>query len=96
MPFGSSVSVVLGCCFACCFSASVVAQVPERHEHPTSASGVGLGEVRFANSGNAAAQEPFLRGLALLHSFEYDEAAEAFRAAQPRIPASPWPSGEKR
>src|SRR5215217_8644653 len=30
-----------------------------------------VGEVSFANSGSPAAQEPFLRGLALLHNFEY-------------------------
>jgi hypothetical protein len=41
-----------------------------------------VGEVAFANSGSAAAQEPFLRGLALLHNFEYDDAAEQFRRAQ--------------
>jgi hypothetical protein len=35
----------------------------------------GLGQVSFANSGAAAAQPSFLRGLALLHSFEYEEAA---------------------
>jgi hypothetical protein len=40
------------------------------------------GEVSFANSGAAAAQEPFLRGLALLHDFEYETAAEQFRKAQ--------------
>ncbi len=36
----------------------------------------------FANSGAAAAQETFLRGLALLHNFEYPDAAEQFREAQ--------------
>lgn len=41
-----------------------------------------VGEVSFANSGAPAAQEPFLRGLALLHNFEYDDAAEQFRKAQ--------------
>jgi hypothetical protein len=41
-----------------------------------------VGEVSFANSGSAAAQEPFLRGLALLHNFEYPDAAEQFRKAQ--------------
>src|SRR5206468_3802828 len=30
-----------------------------------------LGRVSFANSGKAAAQTDFLRGLALLHNFEY-------------------------
>ncbi len=40
-----------------------------------------LGQTSFANSGAAAAQEPFLRGLLLLHSFEYDDAREAFQEA---------------
>jgi tetratricopeptide (TPR) repeat protein len=47
----------------------------------------GLGSVSFPNSGARPAQRPFLRGLALLHSFEYDDAAEAFREAQ-RIDSS--------
>lgn len=42
----------------------------------------GAGEVSFANSGAPAAQEPFLRGLALLHDFEYSDAAAEFRKAQ--------------
>jgi tetratricopeptide (TPR) repeat protein len=42
----------------------------------------GLGVVSFPNSGARRAQASFLRGLALLHSFEYDDAAEAFREAQ--------------
>ena len=41
-----------------------------------------LGAVSFPNSGAEEAQGVFLDGLALLHSFEYEEAAEAFRAAQ--------------
>ncbi|HEV8580281.1 MAG TPA: hypothetical protein VGX68_14535 [Thermoanaerobaculia bacterium] len=41
-----------------------------------------VGEVLFANSGSPAAQGPFLRGLALLHNFEYLSAAEQFRKAQ--------------
>ncbi len=41
-----------------------------------------VGEVSFANSGAAAAQPTFLRGLAQLHNFEYDSAAELFREAQ--------------
>jgi tetratricopeptide (TPR) repeat protein len=45
-----------------------------------------LGEVAFANSGAAAAQSAFLRGLALLHDFEYSPAAEAFRQAQAADP----------
>ena len=42
--------------------------------------------LRFENSGAATAQEPFLRGLALLHNFEYPRAAEAFRQAQAADP----------
>ncbi len=45
-----------------------------------------LGQVAFPNSGAPAAQEPFLRGVAALHSFWYDEAAKAFREAQKADP----------
>lgn len=41
-----------------------------------------VGDVSFANSGSAEAQPAFLRGLALLHNFEYPDAADAFREAQ--------------
>ena len=50
---------------------------------PASAS---YGTVRFANSGNAAAQASFGRGLAQLHNFEYDTAAAFFREAQAADP----------
>ncbi len=64
------------------------AQVTDRHTHRAGTTHAGsLGDVSFENSGGAAAQEPFLRGLALLHSFEYEEAAEAFLAAQTADPA---------
>ncbi|PYQ63020.1 MAG: hypothetical protein DMF53_11485, partial [Acidobacteria bacterium] len=42
----------------------------------------GVGEVSFANSGSPAAQASFLRGLALLHNFEYEDAAAEFHKAQ--------------
>ena len=41
-----------------------------------------LGTVRFPSSGARAAQAPFLRGVLLLHSFEYRPALAAFREAQ--------------
>jgi tetratricopeptide (TPR) repeat protein len=41
-----------------------------------------LGTIVFPNSGSRDAQAPFLRGIALLHSFEYLAAAAAFREAQ--------------
>ncbi len=41
-----------------------------------------LGRISFPNSGAAAAQAAFIRGVLLLHSFEYDDAIAAFREAQ--------------
>src|SRR5207248_6772689 len=46
----------------------------------------GYGEVAFNNSGPAAAQSDFLLGLAQLHNFEYDDAAEHFRKGQQIAP----------
>jgi tetratricopeptide (TPR) repeat protein len=50
-----------------------------------------LGTVVFPNSGSAVAQGPFLRGVALLHSFEYTEAAESFQQAEKIDKAFPLP-----
>jgi tetratricopeptide (TPR) repeat protein len=44
-------------------------------------TGGALGEVDFPTSGSKAAQPAFLRGVAALHSFWYEEALEAFREA---------------
>jgi tetratricopeptide (TPR) repeat protein len=41
-----------------------------------------LGRISFPTSGAPAAQPHFIRGVLLLHSFEYDDAAEAFRQAR--------------
>ena len=41
-----------------------------------------LGRISFPNSGSPAAQAPFIRGVLLLHSFEYDDAIEAFKETQ--------------
>jgi len=41
-----------------------------------------LGSVQFPTSGSAAAQPHFIRGVLYLHSFEYADAARAFREAQ--------------
>lgn len=46
-----------------------------------------LGRVAFVNSGSEEAQEPFQQGVAALHSFFYDEAADLFREAQRRDPS---------
>ncbi len=48
---------------------------------PTLAQDSQLGRVEFQTSGSPAAQANFLRGLAALHSFWYEEALEAFREA---------------
>lgn len=45
-----------------------------------------LGTIDFPTSGSEAARESFERGVLLLHSFEYDPAAAAFRAAQQEDP----------
>jgi tetratricopeptide (TPR) repeat protein len=42
----------------------------------------GLGQIDFPNSGSPAAQEAFIKGVLLLHSFEYEDAREAFQEAQ--------------
>lgn len=41
-----------------------------------------LGSIAFPTSGAPAAQEAFLTGVKALHSFQFDEAAVAFQAAQ--------------
>ena len=45
-----------------------------------------LGTISFPNSGAPTAQPAFIRGVLLLHSFEYDEAIDAFRLAQKADP----------
>ena len=54
------------------------------HSHSRMTDTTSFGTADFPNSGRPAAQASFRRGLALLHSFEYDEAAAAFRDAQRR------------
>ena len=46
-----------------------------------------LGRVVFPNSGSAAAQADFIRGVAWLHSFMYEDAIDAFRAAEKLDPS---------
>ena len=45
-----------------------------------------LGTITFPTSGTAAAQPAFLEGVKALHSFQFDEAADAFRRAQKADP----------
>src|SRR6187402_1762584 len=46
-----------------------------------------VGRISFPNSGSPAAQADFLRGVAWLHSFGYEDAIDAFRAAQKMDPS---------
>lgn len=65
------------------FSSPTMAQ---QHVHTPDPAAVttngGLGEISFPNSGAPGAQADFLRGLLLLHSFEFESARQAFLAAQ--------------
>ncbi len=45
-----------------------------------------LGEIHFANSGAPTAQADFLRGVLLLHSFEFTSARHAFQMAEQKDP----------
>src|SRR6185312_6710968 len=60
----------------------------ESHAHHAPAR---LGTVVFPNSGASAAQASFLRGIALLHSFVYDDAASAFQDAERADPSFALP-----
>ncbi len=53
---------------------------------PSTLSSQTLGKIDFPNSGNPAAQAPFLKGVLLLHSFEYEDAAASFKQAQQADP----------
>lgn len=46
-----------------------------------------LGRIDFPTSGSAAAQPHFIKGVLLLHSFEFEDAAEAFAEARKADPA---------
>jgi tetratricopeptide (TPR) repeat protein len=52
----------------------------------SSATAQTLGTITFPNSGKPEVQAPFLRGMLLLHSFEYEDAAAAFREARKADP----------
>jgi tetratricopeptide (TPR) repeat protein len=53
----------------------------------TSVQSQELGSIEFPTSGAPAAQALFIKGVLLMHSFEYDEAREAFVEAQKSDPA---------
>ena len=82
-PLGAVWSVIFSIAvFTPATPANLTAQTIEPpHVHQ---AGEKLGTVSFPNSGAAEAQPDFLRGLALLHNFEYGDAARAFRSAEQR------------
>jgi hypothetical protein len=58
--------------------------MPQEVQHATQEK---LGEVHFATSCSAAAQDEFNRGVALLHSFQFSSAIEEFNAVLGQDPA---------
>src|SRR6266481_4465890 len=61
-------------------------KVFSEQEHGSHGAKGPLGTVEFPVSCSAGAQESFTRGVALLHSFTYEESEEAFRDAAARDP----------
>ena len=54
-----------------------------------------IGDIHFPNSGSEKAQPSFLRGVAALHNFWFDEAADEFKNAQeidPNFALAYWAS----
>jgi tetratricopeptide (TPR) repeat protein len=63
------------------FAMQFAAQSHAAHD-PARSGTVDLGVIEFPNSGAAEAQNAFINGVLLLHSFEYDAARKAFVEAQ--------------
>ena len=65
-------------------SALAVSSAAQHHEETpaTLPAEMALGEIHFPSSGSAAAQPHFLRGVLLLHSFEFGPAEKAFAEAR--------------
>ncbi len=64
--------------------AATVLLAQEVHQHPAEGK---LGTVKFANSCSADAQPAFAHGMALLHSFEFGPAIDAFQSAAGKDPS---------
>ncbi len=54
-----------------------------------------LGRIDFPTSGAPQAQPHFLRGVLLLHNFEYRDARKSFGRRRGSSPVSPWPTGAR-
>src|SRR5207237_3944267 len=78
--------VVIGAVLFALPTQYALAQVDHSHHQEAGAHG-DIGRVAFATSCNAKAQVEFEKGMALLHSFWYEEAAKEFNAASAADPA---------
>jgi len=76
---------VVGRMLLCMLASFPAAQAHDTAPAPAAVIG-DLGETAFPNSGAAAAQPDFMRGLLLLHSFEFNAARASFRAAIDKDP----------
>jgi tetratricopeptide (TPR) repeat protein len=75
-------SIVMSACVLIMHAGAALAQHEGHVDSQRGATTKRLGTVVFSNSGGPAAQASFLRGVALLHSFHFEEAADAFQAAE--------------
>ncbi len=75
--------VTLAVCFVLLVSL-IPLRADEEHQHFTSTEK--LGTVSFPTSCSASVQKPFERGVALLHSFWYDEADKQFKQVEESDP----------
>ena len=82
----SLLSACLMACLAVCIAAlSVPASADDDHDHHDMMESQ-LGTVHFPVSCSAEAQKSFEKGVALLHSFWYEEAEKTFIEAQKQDP----------
>jgi tetratricopeptide (TPR) repeat protein len=72
--------------WALCFLFVLSGRAASQHEHAADNARKHLGTVEFRVSCTADAQAAFTRGVALLHSFAYEESAEAFRTSVEKDP----------
>jgi hypothetical protein len=81
-------NTIARCVLLCSFGLVLTTGAFAQHHHEASAVEEikDLGHLVFESSGLPAAQPHFIRGLLLLHSFEYGPAAQAFRKAQEADP----------
>ena len=71
---------------ALCLLLAAPGGAARQHEHSTDRVKKQLGAVEFRVSCNTEAQASFIRAVALLHSFAYEESAQAFRDASTKDP----------